>query len=210
MINMVASIDGAAAVEGLSAGLSGKADKALFSALRAQADVILVGAGTANAERYGLPRQSNARVAVVSGSLSLDPQLPLFVRSADPEAPLPLIVTTNSADAAAAARFDGRAELLRFGEDRVDLPAALGWLSSRGANVVLCEGGPRLNASLLAADLVDEINLTQAPLAVGATATRIIAGPATAGAGAGPREFELCHVIAHDDVLFVRWLRTRP
>ena len=37
MLNMVASIDGAAAIDGLSGGLSSEPDKAMFGALRAQA-----------------------------------------------------------------------------------------------------------------------------------------------------------------------------
>ena len=207
---MVASIDGAAAVEGLSAGLSGAADKAMFAALRAQADVILVGAGTANAERYGRARRSGARIAVVSGSLSVDPDLPLFVTDAEPaRAPLPLIVTAGSADASCAARFEGRAELLRAGDEIVDLTAVLAEFGARGASVVLCEGGPALNASLLADDLVDEINLTHAPLAISAAAPRIADGPTTGAAESTSRAFALTQVVTHEGVLFVRWLRAR-
>ena len=209
LLNMVASIDGAAALDGLSAGLSGDADKAMFAALRAQADVILVGAGTANAERYGRARRSGARIAVVSGSLSVDPELPLFVTPSDAEAALPLILTTSSADAATATRFDGRAELLCIGDDSVNLAAALEWLGAHGVRVVLCEGGPTLNACLLAADMVDEINLTHAPLAIGSAAPRIAAGRPRGLVKEVPREFELAHVMTRDGVLFVRWIRNR-
>ena len=51
--NMVASLDGAATVDGHSGGLSNEADQQVFAMLRAHADVILVGAGTARAEGYG-------------------------------------------------------------------------------------------------------------------------------------------------------------
>ena len=51
--NMVSSIDGAGSVDGHSAGLSSPPDKQIFALLRAQADVVLVGAGTARAEAYG-------------------------------------------------------------------------------------------------------------------------------------------------------------
>ena len=51
--NMVASLDGAATVDGRSGGLSNEADQQVFAMLRAHADVILVGAGTARAEGYG-------------------------------------------------------------------------------------------------------------------------------------------------------------
>ncbi len=50
MANFVASLDGSAAVEGRTRALSGPADRALFMRLRAQADVVLVGAGTVRAD----------------------------------------------------------------------------------------------------------------------------------------------------------------
>ena len=50
--NMVMSADGAGAVDGLSGGLSGTADKRVFGILRVLADVVLVGSGTAVAENY--------------------------------------------------------------------------------------------------------------------------------------------------------------
>ena len=43
-LNMIASIDGATAVAGLSGGLGGPADQALFAVLRSHADVVLVAA----------------------------------------------------------------------------------------------------------------------------------------------------------------------
>ncbi len=221
LLNMVTSIDGAAASQGLSGGLSSTADKTMFAALRARADVILVGASTANAERYGPARRSGARIAVVSGSLSADPQLPLFAAPAETNpgetnpgetnpAPLPLIVTTTNADPADAERYQGHAEMLRCGESQVDLAAALAALHARGTNVVLCEGGPTLNGHLLAADLVDEINLTYAPLIVNSVAPRIATGPPTGRAPGSPYEFELEQVVTADGALFVRWRRRRP
>jgi riboflavin-specific deaminase-like protein len=209
MLNMVASIDGAAAIDGVSGGLSSDSDKAMFAALRSQADIILVGARTANAERYRRARRSGARIAVVSGSLSVDPNLPLFSQPLDPHAgSLPLVVTTASADSTAAERLTDRAELVRAGNESVDLHAFLRRLGSMGARIVLCEGGPTLNAGLLAADLVDEVNLTHAPLSVGTDAPRIASAPSSDPLAAAPRSFALERVIAHDDELFVRWVRS--
>lgn len=209
MLNMVASIDGAAAIDGVSGGLSSEPDKTMFGALRAQADTILVGARTANAERYRPAVRSGARIAVVSGSLSVDPDLPLFSPPQDlSTAPLPLVVTTVDAGGGAADRLAGRAELVRSGTGAVDLLGSLKHLGLLGARVVLCEGGPTLNAALLAADLVDEVNLTHAPLAVGTDAPRIASAPSGTSPAAAPSAFALEHVIAHDDVLFVRWVRS--
>ena len=51
--NMVASLDGGTTVHGRSGGLGNAADEHLFALLRDLADVVLVGAGTVRAERYG-------------------------------------------------------------------------------------------------------------------------------------------------------------
>jgi riboflavin biosynthesis pyrimidine reductase len=58
-LNMVASVDGAASLQGRSGALGGPADKALFATLRSLADVVLVGAGTMRAEEYGPARLSD-------------------------------------------------------------------------------------------------------------------------------------------------------
>src|SRR5258708_36565463 len=84
---MVTSTDGAATVDGMSGGLSGPADRMVFTVLRSLADVILVGARTARVERYrpvpaapiwtALRPAGNPlpRIAVVTGSLDLDSRL---------------------------------------------------------------------------------------------------------------------------------------
>ena len=58
--DFVASLDGAIAVEGRSAGLGSPADKASFHALRAVCDAVVVGAGTLRMENYGPVRFSEA------------------------------------------------------------------------------------------------------------------------------------------------------
>jgi riboflavin biosynthesis pyrimidine reductase len=53
-VNFVASVDGSAqGSDGRSGTINNEVDKQVFHALRRSADVILVGAGTARAERYG-------------------------------------------------------------------------------------------------------------------------------------------------------------
>src|SRR5688500_3843219 len=105
--NFVSSIDGAATLNGLSGGLSGKADKRVFDILRRLCDVVLVGAGTLRAEGYGAMRLDGASVqwrrangladqpmfAIVSGTLGLDPASVVFT-----EAQVrPIVVTVGSA-----------------------------------------------------------------------------------------------------------------
>src|SRR5690606_14852045 len=49
-VNFVASLDGAATIDGLSGGLGGPADERAFALLRRLPDAVLVGAGTGRAE----------------------------------------------------------------------------------------------------------------------------------------------------------------
>jgi riboflavin biosynthesis pyrimidine reductase len=60
----------------------------------------------------------------------------------------------------------------------VDLGGARRELEDRGLRQILSEGGPHLLSSLLAAAVVDELDLTWAPALVGGDHLRITAGPA--------------------------------
>ena len=127
MVNMIASADGAVTVDGVSGGLGSPADRAVFRAVRACADWILVGASTVRAERYGLPRPSAAArdarraagrseqpgLAVVSASLDLDPDLPMLADRRPGEA-RPLILTAPDAPADRAERLAETAEVVRL------------------------------------------------------------------------------------------------
>ena len=72
----------------------------------------------------------------------------------------------------------GEDAVLVAGRDRVDLPAALDALAGLGLRHVLCEGGPTLFATALAAGVVDELALSLVPTVVGGDGTRITRGGA--------------------------------
>jgi riboflavin biosynthesis pyrimidine reductase len=216
--NMVTSLDGAATLRGRSGGLSGGADQEVFALLRALADVIIVGAGTARAERYGpvLPESEGVQwawlrdgraaappIAVVTRRLSLDPASPLLAGSA---AARTIVITTESAPAGLRASVARTAEVIVAGQDSVDLPAAVATLAGRGYQRILTEGGPGLLAQLIEADLVDELCLTISPLLAGPGAGRIVAGRALPAGGARP--VTLAHVLVEDGHLLCRY--TRP
>ncbi|XTZ16441.1 pyrimidine reductase family protein [Micromonospora echinospora] len=210
-VNFVTSIDGAVALDDYSAGLSGEPDKRVFGLLRMLCDALVVAAGTLRHEGYRAVRLDETRRAwrrahglaayptlvVVSGSLRLDP-----AQAALADAPVrPVVLTTD--DATAPAGLTEVADLVRCGTGRVDLAAGLAELRRRGLDHLLCEGGPQLFGALTAADLVDEVCLTVAPLLAGPGAGRITAG------SAGPaRDLPLRHVLATDDgVLMLRHAR---
>ncbi len=208
-VNFVASADGAVEVGTTSAGLSHAADREVFLLGRDLCDVVLVGAGTARAEGYRGVRASAKRlerrrrlgladvppIAVVTRTADLDPHSPLFTDTIV----APIVVTTTGADTAHLAG----AEVLRAGDDDVDLALALRLLAGRGLRRVDCEGGPRLFAGLIAADLVDQLCLTVAPLLVAGGAGRIAAGPAPAA----PRTLALASVLVEDGFTLLRYRR---
>jgi RibD C-terminal domain len=113
-LDMIASVDGATTVDGVSGGLGGAADHDLFTLLRSLADVVLVAAGTVRAEGYG---PSRVPVAVVTRSCRLDWASPFFT------APVarPIVVTVAGAPPDALARAAGVAEVVVAGDRDVDL-----------------------------------------------------------------------------------------
>lgn len=210
-LNFVSSADGAVTLAGRSGGLSNPGDRRVFLLLRDLCDVVLAGAGTVRAEGYGPARPGPDRqarrealglapvppVAVVSGSLALDPDSPLFT-----QATVRTIVLT-----CAAAPADRRAALARVadvvdaGDIAVDPAAALATLAERGLVRVLSEGGPVLFGTLAAAGLVDDLCLTVSPVLAGPGADRIITG----AGGEPPRRLDLVHALEDGGALLLRY-----
>jgi len=201
LANMVASVDGRAAVHGRTSALSGAADRAVFKLLRTLADVVLVGAGTVRAERYGPIKEGDRPpVAVISRSLDLDWDSPLFSEAARPTE----VLTCQAADPARLVAARRVADVVVVGDKQVDLSQALVGLAARGRRVVLCEGGPHLLGELVAADLVDELCFTLTPLLVGGIEpTLLVAPPFDA-----PRRLRLASVIEDEGALLLRFLRS--
>jgi 5-amino-6-(5-phosphoribosylamino)uracil reductase len=215
-LNMVASADGATALEGRSGGLSSPGDRALFHLMRALTDVIMVGAGTVRAEGYGPARLSDEdvaarerrgqapvpRIAVVTRSVALDWGSPLFAEATS----RPIVLAPADAMQDRLDRAREVAEVIPAGSGSVDLAAAFAMLGQRGARTVLCEGGPALNGRLAAARLVDELCLSVAPLLTAGDAKRAVDGRALSP----PLGMTLASACEEDDVLFLRYRAERP
>ena len=207
LVNMVASLDGKATLEGRTSGLSSELDRTLFHHLRTQVDAVMVGAGTAREERYGRITKSDelrqkraneglvpdALAVVVSGRLNLPPDLPLLN---EPEQTV-VIATGSEHELPGLA---GNVEYARVGDD---LPRLMGYLHERhGVRSILCEGGPTLNSFLFAAGLVDELFLTLSAKVIGGAATlTIVAGRELVD----PAEATLMSVAEADGELYTRW-----
>jgi len=214
--NMVSSADGAAWLNGRSGGLSGPADRMVFTVLRSLSDLILVGAGTATTERYR-PAQADElwaqlrppgapvpAIAVVTATLSLDPDCQLLTGAA-PGAQT-IVITAASAPADRKAAVARHARIIEAGQQRVDLVAAVGELHRLGYAGILTEGGPTLLGHLADAGLLDELCLTTSPVLATGSASRIVTAPAAAADGKISR-LSLRHVLADESFLLSRYIR---
>lgn len=214
--HMVGGLDGTAAINGKVGALSTDVDQQLFRAMRQIADVVVVGAETVRQEGYGLIRLSEAAmaarvaagkpptppVAVVSGSLELNWQLKLFREA--PAHARTMVVTAEAADDAALTQAREHADVVIAGQQRVEPARLLAHLAAQGHRVILCEGGPRLLGEFVAADRVDEMLLSIAPVMGG--------DPLPIGIlpdGADIARFELRHVLGEADTLFLRYEAAR-
>lgn len=209
-VNMILSADGAAAFHGLAGPLSSPCDQSLLLALRSYADVVLVGAGTARAERYGPVRLSPGQIAERRerwGIIDIPP-IAVVTRTGNVPASLfatvaqrPLLVTTTEV-ARSRPELRERADFLLAGDTEVDLAGAVERLQARGFRRVLCEGGPTLLDALIAADLVDEMCLTISPTLSAAEPVARPGAPLTA-----PARLCLDHAFAIDHYLYLRYRR---
>lgn len=161
-------------------------DQWVMALARARADAVVVGANTLRTEfehqwtaEFIFPSDGEAFAAlrasenrkptplqvIVTGSGKLNPEATIF---RDPRFRV-LIATTDSGLENAKAYDLPNLEIVTFGQE-VDLTLLYQALSrDYGCKTVLCEGGPRLYASLIGANLLDEEFLTLSPVIVGSS-----------------------------------------
>ncbi len=175
-LKLATSLDGRiATASGESRWITGEAARAEVHRMRAQADAVMIGAGTARTDDPSLvarteppPARQPTRV-VISAGLDLSPTGRLF---ADLDrAPL-LIIGTGAADRARMASLEAAGALVQLVDadvgGSVNLAAALHLLASAGLGRVFAEGGGELAASLVAADLIDRLEWMRGPIILGA------------------------------------------
>ncbi|GAC1315286.1 MAG: pyrimidine reductase family protein [Chloroflexota bacterium] len=203
--NMIASVDGRTTLNGSAVGIGSALDKRLLYELRAEADVVLHGAGTVRAD----PLSARVPADLVEWRR----------RAGLSDQPLGAIVTRSGALPAEHPYYDSPTVIYLVGDGRVELRspnvdiqrvAALDEimtdLGRRGVRRILCEGGPTLNASLLDAGLLDEIFLTIAPKLLGGHAPlTLVKGGRFDVLGLELRSHEV-----HDGELFLKYGVRRP
>lgn len=180
-LKLATSFDGRiATAAGESRWITGPAARRHVHQLRLTHDAVMVGAGTARADRpalnvrgFGAVRQP-VRVVIAGAPI---PELP-----PEDDAHGPLWVLPGP------------------------LPEALAELGRRGLTRVFCEGGGQLAAALLAAGLVDELAGYTAGVVLGGDG-RAAVGPLGLGALADAPRFRLVETRALGGDVFHRWVR---
>lgn len=168
-LKAAASLDGKTALNnGLSQWITGPEARRDGHAWRARACAILTGIGTV--------RDDDPLLSVRDVATSRQPlrvvvdsrfEIPLNARVLHGGGTL-VVGAVDHAEKITALRSTGNfVEILKNPAGKVDLPALLELLASRGVNEVHAEAGCKLNGSLLREGLVDELLLYLAPCLIG-------------------------------------------
>lgn len=211
-MNFVSSIDGAATRRGKSGLLGDAADRRVFQLLRWEADVVIVGAGTARIEEYDAMRVSDEasawrtsrglsphpRLVLVSRSLDLDPASPMFT-----QAPArPIVYTVSGAPSRRRDELSRVADVVVAGDDEAEPLRIRNDLGVRGYTRLHAEGGPHLLGSCIEAGALDELCVTFAPSLEAGHAPRISVSPAST-----PTGMRLVRLFHSGSELFARYHR---
>lgn len=163
------------------------ADKARIGEIRARHDAILAGRGTVAADTMSM-RLSNEELraervlrglapeplrVVISNAGKINPSWKIFRHSGSPI----VILSTTRLPRKLRAALAPLCDLYLYESASVPLAAALSMLrADYGVKSLVCEGGGELLRSLAAADLLDEIHITLAPILFGGADAPTITG----------------------------------
>lgn len=184
-VNFVATVDGSVVGSDQRSGsINNEVDGLVFQMLRAWADVIVVGSGTARAEGYDAPEVDERWSRLREGR---------------PEHPA-MAVLSRRAELPATMDTKGRRDVFALdssGDDGVT--RCFDELRERGYRRLLLEGGPTIAGLALAAGLADELCHTTSPRLVGGSAHRMVNGPTFDSPA------RLTGLIEADSTLLARW-----
>jgi riboflavin biosynthesis pyrimidine reductase len=205
VVNMVSTVDGQARIGENTDQLGNSADMQLFIKLREQVDCVMAGTTTIEAEQYkgpaSKPETQEARTrsglrprplfATVSRSGVLPISSPVFQDSE-----IEIIVFSE----AELALGDAKASITQVNtDDPLEILKALH--GQFGVRTVLLEGGPGINEAFFAAELVDELFLTVAPVLTGSA----IPFPIISGTLRQSQKLHLISALLDEEHLFLRY-----
>jgi len=190
-------------------------DRLQMDRLRAEADALLVGAGTLRADnpvwnvrteemrdyRRSLGKPPGLLRVLVTASARIDATSRFFDEAEGADR---IVATVEEVPDERLAVFSGRSEVWKLGRRSVDLVELMRRLAERGIERLLVEGGGELNWALVREDLLDELHVTVAPVLLGGRE----APTPLEGQGLPmklQRKLRLEEVRRQGDELFCRW-----
>lgn len=218
-LKLAVSTDGKIGLAGRRpVAITGEAAGRRVHLMRAQADAIMIGIGTALADDPeltcrlpGLRARSPVRV-VLDTQLRLPPSSGLVATAR--EVPLWVITSAAAPREAEAVLQDAGAEILRLpSASFLDLREVLALLAQRGVTRLMVEGGARLAAALVSADLVDEAVIFHGTRSIGPQGIDALEGlPLTTLTQSAMHAALAAEQVGHDRVetFFRRTLSARP
>ncbi|KKM44768.1 hypothetical protein VT73_08110 [Rathayibacter toxicus] len=197
-LNMIASLNGSSiGSDGTSETLTNRVDRTILGILRAQSDVVVVGAESVRTEGYRVPRSVPLAIMSSTGDLAghrLEVREGARVMLLIPETVSALPELPRGSDVVRVPT-EGR---------RLSVAAVLAALRQRNFERVMCEGGASVFGQFLASGQVDEICLTTAPRVV------LPGLPVATGVSIVTDDYALT-LLAVDDSCstYTRWTRVR-
>ena len=174
LLKLAVSSDGKAAAAGRKpVEITGPEARREVFLLRAQSDAILVGLGTVIADNPSLTSRLSGMHERSPIRILLDAQLrvPLAMNVVSTARENPTWIFAAPAASAMAEKIlrDKGVEVFRVAakDGKLELAKVLKILAERGITRLMVEGGPRVAASFVSADLVDEAFVFHGPQAIG-------------------------------------------
>ena len=194
-LNLVLSLSGSAVgSDGTSNSLTSRTDRHILGVIRELSDAIVVGAQTVRAEGYQLPKRTRLAIVTSSGDFAghrLD---------ADESHRVTVVCPPDAVDAVRAGLHDAEILTVDAPTGRIEASALIGALRDAGYRSLVCEGGPSLASSIVAAGLLDDACLTISPV------LRDSAPSAFAASGLGEHGLALEQLLLDEEsYLFTRW-----
>ena len=219
LLNYALSLDGKLSTEQRDpVRFTSRIDRGLMDEIRADADAVLIGAGTLRAEdppvRIKTARRRDERRRLgkpphpVSVVLSRSMQLPRAGRYWEDDQVERIIATTEQAKDEQVLAFKDLTEVIRAGRTSVDLHEFCRMLADRGIGRLLVEGGGQVNMAFWEAGLVDEVYLTLCPVVIGGS-TAPTAADGKGFASDGLRKLRLVETRRVGQELFLRYRAVR-
>ena len=178
ILNAAMTLDGKIATRSGDSRISSGIDLKQLHMMRSRADAVMIGIGTQlNDNPLLTVRRGKGRnpIRIVVDSLARTPPKSRILSA---KAGCTIVAVSKKAPNARIKKLQqAGAKVIRCGTRYVDLRALLAKLYTMGIRRVLLEGGGKLNWSMLAGRLVDEMRVTVAPFVVGGeNATTLVEG----------------------------------